>query len=64
MIIGVIIRYSNINESIILYDMSTDCAHLKKRVEELNNKPTYMHPFEGHEFKYIYSSKRLKELNK
>lgn len=60
--IGVIMRYSRIYHKMILYAMSADCAHLKQRTKELNDKPTYTHPFEGHEYIYVYAYKNVKEL--
>ena len=55
-------RLSYISGDVVLYDMSTNCTYLKARAEELNARPAYMHPYEGHEFKYIYSYKNIKEL--
>ena len=60
--VGVIIRYAHISGEIILYDMSTDCTRLRMRTDELNARPSYIHPYEGHEFRYIYACKNMKGL--
>lgn len=59
--VGVIMRYSFMDETVKLYDMSTNCSLLKRRTKELNDRPSYTHPFEGHLFKYYYAYKFIKE---
>ena len=58
--VGVIIRLSHMSGDIIIYDMSTDCTSLRTRTDKLNARPTYTHPFEGHEFRYVYACKNIK----